>query len=124
MNPIKGEVELELKDGRKFVLVGDFQSRVVAEQAYGKPYRFIVRDAAAEYLGAVRALLYGLMKRHQPDLTLEDVGELIDTSGAELMEAAEKAMDQATPKTEGKEDANPPKSRRGKTSGGSGAKSG
>lgn len=122
MNPIKGEVELELKDGRKFVLVGDFQSRVVAEEAYGKPYRFIVRDAAAEYLGAVRALLYGLMKRHQPDLTLEDVGELIDTSGAELMEAAEKAMDQATPKSEGKEGANPPKPQRGKKSGASGAK--
>ncbi len=126
INPIKGEVELALADGRKFTLVNDFQSRVAAEDAYGKPYRLVLQDAGEERLGAIRALFYGMLSRHHPKITLEEVGELIDTSGDEIMDAANRAMGAAAPEiedTEDKEEKNPPKRQRGRSSGGNGAKS-
>lgn len=124
-NPVKGEVTLELDDGQTFTLVGSFQSRVVAEEAYGKPYPQVVRDAQAEFSGAIRALLYGMLNKHQPDMSLEDVGDLIDAHGEELIAAAAKAMGNAAPDDDGTEDREPKNAPppRGKRSGRSGAKS-
>lgn len=121
-NPIKGEVELKLSNGRKLVLIGDFQSRVEAEHVYGKPYLKIIEDAQQEYFGAIAALFYGMLKRRQPNATMDDVGRLFDEEGQSITDAIERAMEAAASKREDGDGPNPPKRQRGKNSGRNGAR--
>jgi hypothetical protein len=122
-NPIKGEMPLKLSDGREFVLLSGTTALAEAEGVYGKPAHDIAADAQAGYMGAIRALFYGMLKRKQPSMTLDDAGDLLDQFFGEIeiaMEAAAKAA--AAKQTEDRKSANPPKPRRGKTSGANGVK--
>lgn len=122
-NAVKGQVSQKLGDGRSYTLVLDFEGLVEAESAYGKPLAVLTVEMGLGFLGAIRAMLYGALRAHHPELTLKAVGALVqaDTKAAEAaIEAAAKAAypDEA----EGKKGANPP--RRGTSSGRNGAKPG
>lgn len=124
MNPVIGETPLELSDGRKFTLVLGMRALAIAEGVYGKPAQAITQDSSLGYVGALGALLYGALKKHQP---LIDLDEATDMLGADIA-AIRAALDEAAALGFGKGDkeaGNAPKSRpRGKTSGASGAKPG
>lgn len=123
-NTIKGEVPLSLSDGRDFVLVLDFEALVEAEGVYGKPLAQVMADAAAGFVGATRALLYGALRAKHPTITPREASALFLEHSDEVSAALEKAGEAAIPGSrEGKDGKNPPaKSQRGKTSGRSGAK--
>lgn len=122
-NKLKGEIPLKLSDGREFVLVAGIEAMIEAEGLYGKPGAQIAADAAAGYMGAIRALFYGMLKRKHPDITPSDAGDLLSNHMDEVGAAMEASTEAASPpKSEGKEGANPPSGRRGKPSGRSGAK--
>jgi len=123
-NPVKGEVELSLKDGRRFTLVMDFEALVLAEGAYAKPMAEMLVDAKLGFMGATRAMLWGALRSRHPEVDLRDASEMLSSDGV----AVEKAMTAATilayPKAaEGGDKPRPPaKPRAGKSSGRSGAK--
>lgn len=120
-NAIKGEVPLKLSDGREFVLKGGFDAMIEAESLYGKPSQQIIDDARDGYIGAVRALFYGMLKPRQPSITPSETSDLLAAHMPEI-EAAMQAVNAASQATGGKEAANPPAGRRGKNSGRSGAR--
>lgn len=122
-NVIKGEVPLELSDGRRFTLVADFEATIEAESLYGKPAAQMGSDAAAGFVGAIRALFYGMLKRKHPAITPGEVASILAEHMDEVAAAIEAASSAAAPQaTEGKKGENPRPARRGKTSGASGAK--
>jgi hypothetical protein len=120
-NRIKGEVPLELDDGRKFTLLFDHAGLVHSESAYGKPLHMVLADASAGFMGATSALLYGALRAHHPALTSEDVLAILfentETINKALSAAHEAAMPAPSASTEGKA----PR-QAGKTSGSNGAK--
>lgn len=125
MNSVKGETPLNLSDGRQFILVLDFDALIEAEAVYGKPLLQMMEDANAGFVGAIRAMLYGSLRRKHPKIALSDASAMLMTDGNAVQDAVEKAAVAAMPETEGKEPGNAPnrKARRAtKTSGGSGAK--
>lgn len=125
-NVVKGEVPLKLKDGRVLTLVLDFEAFVVAEQLAGKPLHLLAVDVALGFLGGKRAMLYGAMRRHHPEIEPEDVGAMFAANELAINKALS-AADQASfpdateDKKPGKAPAMP---RRGRNSGASGAKPG
>lgn len=123
-NAAKGQVPLKLPDGREFTLVLDFEMRVAVEDQCDKPFDHVAARAIAGFNGAVRALVWGSLRRFHSDLSMEDVTALIESHGAEVEAALVKAAEAAAPdaKPEGKDGKNPPKPRRSKNSGASGAK--
>jgi hypothetical protein len=120
-NAIRGEVPLNLSDGRTFTLIMDMEALVEAESAYGKPLQKMMADAAQGFVGASRALLYGALRAKHPDVTLRDASAIFmtdaDAAGEALTEAVEKGFPDAAKSAEGK--VSRPRT---KTSGGSGAK--
>lgn len=123
-NPVKGEAQLKLADGREFTLTLDFEGLVQAETAYGKPLPKLMSDAAAGFVGAARALLWGALRAKHPGISLADASAMFMTDMDTVTVALDAAVEISFPdqsnaeSTEGKKGAHP----RGKTSGGSGAK--
>lgn len=124
MNPVKGETALLLKDGTELVLVLDFEALIQAEAAAGKPLARLLAEAKAGFFGAYRCLLFGALRRHHADITMQDAAEIFMQNGDAATEALGRATELAFP-AEDKEDKNPPaRPRAGKISGDSGAKRG
>ncbi len=122
-NPIRGETPLKLQDGREFTLVLDFEALVQAESAYGKPLAHLMADAAAEFIGASRALLFGALQARHPSITLRDASAMVIQNGDTVSEALTRAAEACFP-AEDKEAGNAPKPRPGKRSGRNGVKQG
>jgi hypothetical protein len=123
-NPLKGETPLKLGAG-EFVLVLDHEALIEAESLYGKPLAMLMADATLGFAGACRALLYGALRAHHPQVTAREASTLFlensDAVSAALAEAAEAAFPKSA---EGKQDPHPPmRAPAGKRSGASGAKS-
>lgn len=122
-NKLKGEILLKLNDGREFVLVAGMEAMIEAEGLYGKPSKQIATDAAEGYMGAIRALFYGMLKRKHPDIKPSDASDLLSEHMDEIGAAMEAASAAASPpESEGKDGTNPRSGRHGKPSGPSGAK--
>lgn len=122
-NAIRGEVPLNLSDGRNLVLVMDMEALVEAEAAYGKPMAGMMADAGAGFVGASRALLYGSLRTKHPETTLRDASAIMASDGEAAAKALSAAVEVGFPKASpGGNDLAQPQA--GKTSGGSGAKRG
>lgn len=120
-NPVVGQVALKLSDGREFTMILDMEALVEAESAYGKPLPRMMADAAAGFVGAVRAMLYGSLRAKHPRITLGEATAMFMSDSDAVTLALEQAGEAAFPAanaSEGKEAGNPP----GKPSGRSGAK--
>jgi hypothetical protein len=126
-NAVKGEVELTLKSGKKLILVAGMEAMIQAEGLYGKPSAQIAADAEAGFVGAIRALFWGMLLQHQPTITPAEVSLIIQENMDTIEGALTNAMKAASPDPEEREDQDPPqpaKPQRGKSSGRSGAKRG
>lgn len=127
MNVVKGEVPLKIRGGREFVLVLDFEALVAAEAAYAKPLAQLTVDAAAGFVGALRAMLFGALLRHQPGTTLADAAAIFQADALAVHAALTAAGEAAYPPADAAEDREPgkaPRAPRGTRSGRSGAKRG
>lgn len=126
-NPVKGETLLTLADGRQFTIVMDMEALIEAEQAYGKPMAQMMADANRGFISALRALVFGAMRAHHPQVTLAEATAVLMAEqavvAAALLDAVKLAFPDAAAGGEGKKPgkALPPR-RAGKTSGASGAK--
>lgn len=127
-NPMKAEVPLALDDGRTFVLTMDHAALFDAEQASGVPLARLMAQGKLGFMGPTRHFLLAGLKRHHPEMTIEEASAItlrhFDQVDAALVSAMKLAFPDDQP-AEGKKGANPPKApRTGKRSGASGAKSG
>lgn len=122
-NPVKGEVDLVLSDGRKFTLVLDFEAFVAAEGLHRQPLVTIAVAAASGFIGATRALLFGALRARHPEVTAEEAGAMC-LSDTDRVKAALEAADKASypEPTEDKKRGKAASPRRGSSSGGNGAK--
>lgn len=122
-NPLKGEVLLRLPDGREFTLVLDHEALIEAEALYRKPLQNLMADAMLGFVGACRALLYGALRAHHPNVSAVEATAMFLGEMEAVSVALAAAAEAAFPKSEGRDGGNPPRPQRGKTSGASGAKS-
>lgn len=121
-NATKGEAVLTLPDEREFVLVLDFEALAAAERLYGAPIAQVTIDAGAGFIGALRAMLYGALRKHHAGVTPEEAGRIFSADGRAAQRALEEASKLAYPEpTEGEKSGN---ARPGNSSGRNGAKQG
>ncbi len=112
---VKGEASLTTSDGQTLTLAYDFDALCEVEDAAGKSIGEVLTEISkgSPRLKTARALIFGGLQAHHPDIELTQVGEFILTDGALFTSAMEKALTAAFPKAEGKQAQNPPKPRRG-----------
>jgi hypothetical protein len=143
-NPVKGEVELTLSDGREFLLVADRSALVkAAQELYGatKINRLLHEmqpeldkdkkvkvdeygDPVKDTMPATAAFLFGMFDAHHPDVTLRDAKNMLLDDPEVVTEAIGLAVERGFPDevAEGKKGGNPPPKPHAKISGRSGVK--
>lgn len=101
-NSQRGEVDLSI-DGKTYTLVMDTNAMVAVEDLFSTPGRDVTFDQVVARLLAgsvkhIRGFLWAGLKRHQPNLTLEQVGDLIQAAGG--LEALAAQLQQLTGATQ------------------------
>jgi hypothetical protein len=105
-NRIYGESRLPLDD-RELTLRFDFGALVEAEEAAGVGTEEMMKELSGggARLKTARAMLYGALRYHHPELTLEDAGDLLMGDG----EGVSRAMGEAMQEMADRRSPNPPK---------------
>jgi hypothetical protein len=126
-NRQKGEVNLVV-DGRTFTLVLDIDAMCALEEHFSTPSHDATWDEIAAKVNkgsvrVVRALIWAMLQRHHPDLSVLDAGHLMNDAGGivGLARVLKVAMESATPDPEdikalGAGKANPQQAQAGKKS--------
>lgn len=108
-NPQKGEVRIELEDGREFLAVFDIDAICALEDIRDKPLVQIMVQVAQGRISYVRDALWAALRRHHPDLKHAQVGDMLTQmkgkKAADLVLAGIKSAFPANKEGEG--DANP-----------------
>jgi hypothetical protein len=93
-NRIYGEARAQLDDGRELTLRFDFGALVEAEEAAGVGTEEMMSELAkgGARLKTARAMLYGSLRYHHPELTLEDAGDLLLSDSETVSGAMGQAM--------------------------------
>lgn len=115
-NPMKGEASLRLADGRTLTLAYSFDALCAVEEVAARSISEVLAEISkgAPRLTTARALIYGGLQQHHPEVTLTEAGELILSDGPAVSEAMNRALAAAFPKAaEGRQAANPPSQRPG-----------
>jgi hypothetical protein len=83
-NPLKGQARLPLSDGRELKLEYDFDGLIALEEAAGMkmPQVYEALKAAEKSkdglsLRIQRAIIYGGLQMHHPEMTLKEAGNII-----------------------------------------------
>lgn len=122
VNPVKGEVPLKLADGRELTLVLDMEAMIVAEELYRKPVEYVLADAMVGFTGALRAILYGMLRAHHSEVTPSEALEMFVANKEVVARAFEQASKAAKASKDGEDKERPGPRQRGASSGRSGAK--
>jgi hypothetical protein len=95
-NPIFGEARLPLADGRELTLRFDFAALAEAEDAADKGTEEMIREMSkgGARLKTARAMLFGALRHHHPEVSLSDAGDLLLTDSNAVSEAMGRAMEQ------------------------------
>lgn len=112
-NAAQGEAML-VSDGKELTLRYDFDALCAVEDAADKAIGDVLIELSqgSPRLTTVRALIYGGLREHHPEVTLKEAGELFLSDGPAVSEAMNKALSAAFPKmAEGKQGENPRKRR-------------
>ncbi len=97
-NPIKGEVDAKLADGRTIKLLFDANAWIEAEELLGKPVQDILDEISSgrASLKTQRAIIFGALREHHPEMTERDAGKVL----IEAAEAMAKGIEGAMPPAE------------------------
>lgn len=85
------------KDGREFVLLLDHRGIVAAEKAGETGFGGLLVGLGEGRLGCLVALTYGALRTHHPDITIEDVWDLLEVEEQELGLALGEAIKASRP---------------------------
>jgi len=93
-NKMFGEALLRLADGRELTMRFDYAALVEAEDAADKGTEEMMKELASggARLSTVRAMLYGGLRFHHADVTLDECGDLLMTDGEAVSQAMGGAM--------------------------------
>lgn len=96
---MKGEEQVTLLDGRTLTLAFDFEALMEAEEVSGLRMPDIFHEMVQAELNRTvpslrvqRALIFGALRRHHPEIALEEVGPLLLANVDKFAEASDKAM--------------------------------
>lgn len=98
----KGEVSFDV-DGTSYVAVLDVNAMTAIEELFSTPERDVLYQEAAEKaqrgsMRHLRALFWGVLRTHQPELTLEQAGALLSFRNLPIInEQLMEVMKQAVP---------------------------
>lgn len=108
-NPLKGEVRIELEDGREFLAVFDIDAICALEDIRERPLVQIMVQIAQGRISFVRDALWAGLRRHHKDMKQTDVGEImLQIKGKKAADLVMDAIGAAFPKPKAEEgDANP-----------------
>lgn len=97
----------------EYTLAIDIELIDALEDEFDLPFDKLLPEVVnGRRVGKISRLLRGLLSRHHPDLTLDDVGGMVIDYGEEFGEAITRLIIKASPEAEAK-DENPPKAHRG-----------
>lgn len=90
---LKGEADVAVSSGT-FTLAYTFRAAASLEASFGKPFPKIIEDMqASQSITDLTAVLAAGLKKHHPDLSLDQVGDLITMAEAGIWaEALGKAI--------------------------------
>ena len=97
-NPLKGEAEAKLEDGRTIRLVFNANAWIAAEELLGKSTPEVLAELATERasLKTQRAIVWAGLRKHHAEIELEEAGDLL----VELAEAMGKGLTGGLPQAE------------------------
>lgn len=111
-NRMMGEAVARLPDDRALTLRFDHEAFFAAEQLTEIPVNKLLQQAGKGLTSAARALLFGGLRFHHPDLTAQDATDLMVEHPLPVMQAMRDALAAAFPAAvaaaEGKQGARPP----------------
>lgn len=94
-----GEDQVELLDGRTLVLAYDFDALMAAEEISGLRLPDIFREMTQAEINETvpslrvqRALLYGALRKHHPEIGAEECGHILLLNQAAFAEASDRAL--------------------------------
>ena len=100
--------------GEEYTLAIDIEIIDALEDEFGLNFDELLGLVAKGRIGKTTRLLRGLLSRHHPDLTLDDVAELAQDHQGELIVGMERLFSKAAPdEDEEAKGENPPKAHRG-----------
>jgi hypothetical protein len=79
-NPFRGEAELKVGD-QSYRLALDINGFIEAEEASGLDTQALLAGVDASSFKAFRAILFGALRRHHPDVHLIQAGEIMSDAG-------------------------------------------
>lgn len=95
-NPLKGEAELVLGDGRAFTLRFDYDGLCSAQKASGLPFGKMAAELGeGASMETMLGLLRGGLKRHHPEVDVEDAQAMLVADFQACMEAIGEGMTSA-----------------------------
>ena len=111
-NRQRGEASFKTATGEEITLAIDFDALAEAEDQADTPVPKLLEGLSKGRFKAIRAIVFGATRRHNPELTLDAVGDmLLSADAAALTEALGRAASAAFPapaaSAEGKAKAQP-----------------
>lgn len=105
-NRVFGEARLALSDGRELTLRFDFSALAEAEEAANRGTDEMLKEMAegGARLKTARAMLYGALRHHHPEISVDDAGDLFLSDGEAVSAAMGRAMSEMSDRKP-----NPPK---------------
>ena len=98
-NSLMGEDQVELLDGRTLVLAYDFEALMAAEEVSGLRLPDIFHEMTQAEINQTvpslrvqRALLYGALRKHHPEIGAEECGTILLLNQAAFAEASDRAL--------------------------------
>lgn len=76
-NPQKGEVSVTL-DGQQYTLALTLNAMVEIEDLFGIPFMQVCEKAEEASPKHIRGLIWATLRKHHKELTVEQVGDLVD----------------------------------------------
>lgn len=114
-NPMKGESEVALEDGRKLKMVFNANAWIETEEVLGRPTPEIIDElqSGRASLKTQRAVIYGGLQKHHPEITLEEAGDILVEAAQAMAAGLAGGMPQAEEGAAADANAGPPKRKRG-----------
>lgn len=107
-NRLFGEAELDLGEGQSYTLRFDFNSLAEAEDAADMGIEEMLEsvNSGSPRLRVAKALLWGALRHHHPDITLDEAGDLLSQDTEKVSGAMGRGLQEMAIRKQG---ANPPK---------------
>lgn len=107
-NPLKGEATVDLEDGRKLVLAFDVNAWIDIEEEVGMKTPEIIKALQDKDnppgLAFQRAIIWGGLRKHHPEMSIRDAGEIMVEAAEAMAKALNGGMPQEEPQIEDEED--------------------